>query len=129
MKIEGIRLIESILTQLSFTSYIYKPTGTKLASISITTFLEDEVLAGYLNSQAFNDIVDKINIVGFPNRSHATAFLSSDIGNLIIKRILSQTAIPNGVNIDRSIMQYILGPVTPSGEKIKEREFKEPTPE
>ena len=45
MKIEGIRLIESILTQLSFTSYIYKPTGTKLAAVTITTFLEDEVLA------------------------------------------------------------------------------------
>ena len=128
MKIEGIRLIESILTQLSFTSYIYKPTGTKLASISITTFLEDEVLAGYLNSPAFNDIVDKINIVGFPTRSHATAFLGSDIGTLIIKRILSQTDIPNGVNVDRNIMQYTLGPTTPNGEKIKEREFKELTP-
>ena len=41
MKIEGIRLIESILTQLGFTSYIYKPTGTKLAAVTITTFLED----------------------------------------------------------------------------------------
>ena len=63
MKIEGIRLIESILTQLSFTSYIYKPTGTKLAAVTITTFLEDEVLAVHLNSHAFNDLVDRINII------------------------------------------------------------------
>ena len=128
MKIEGIRLIESILTQLSFTSYIYKPTGTKLAAVTITTFLEDEVLAVHLNSHAFNDLVDRINIIGFPNRTHATAFINSDIGSLIIRRILSQTDIPSDINIDKNIMQYTLGPTTPTGDKIKEREFKELTP-
>ena len=32
------------------------------------------------------------------------------------------------INIDKNIMQYTLGPTNPNGEKIKEREFKELTP-
>lgn len=125
MKIEGIRVIENLLTQLNVTSYIYKPTNRRLGSVGVLTLLENEEINILLNSRAFDMIIDNIAVVGFPNRNHLTGFINSEIGNLIIRKILSFTELPSDVNVDKIIAQYKLGPTTPSGERIKPREFKD----
>mgnify|MGYP003583488461 CR=1 FL=1 len=125
MRVEGIRVIENLLTQLNVTSYIYKPTNRRLGSVGVLNLLENNDINILLNSRAFDMTIENIGIMGFPNRNHLTAFINSEIGNLIIKTILSYTEIPSDVNVDKIIAQYKLGPTTPTGEKIKTREFKD----
>jgi hypothetical protein len=94
------KIIKYFINFTKLGNYIYKPTDTRLSSVTLPEFLRDAELKGLLTGIGVTRYSQQIEIAGMATDEHLKSFLSLPEGKLILQRILELSTANGNINVE-----------------------------
>lgn len=108
MNMELSKIIRFFITFAKLSNFDYIPTRTRLSSVTLPEYSQNEELRMLFNSRAISDVINKCEIYGAARPSDLVKFLQVYEGRAIIKYIVEHSSFMNTGNNADSLIDEVL---------------------